>query len=179
MQFSTTSAKLAFLICGGVSQVFAQADSRLAEIAAQQEQKATDVRPDEAGKVERALLAVREHDLVCLIERRNKIVDAFLTGTAALDRFEVRQDRLEWAFVGRNAAEPVQVQWSAFDNETGARRVLAGETSPQMPRSADAAYLVAELSDGRGPAVSVYVRNAADRQFVIGVERSFPGWKAN
>jgi hypothetical protein len=38
---------------------------------------------------------------------------------------------------------------------------------------------VAELSDGRGPAVSVYVRNAADRQFVIGVERSFPKRKAN
>jgi hypothetical protein len=116
----------------------------------------------------------------CLIERRNKIVDAFLTGTAALDRFEVRQDRLEWAFVGRKAAEPVQVQWSVFDNETGSRRILAGETSPEMPRVAGSTgYLAAEVSDGRGPAVSVYVRTAADRKFVIGVDRSFPNGKAN
>jgi hypothetical protein len=115
----------------------------------------------------------------CLIERRNKILDAFLTGTAALDRFEVRQGRLEWAIIAPKAAGPVQVQWSVFDNETGGRRILAGETSPQMPRVAEAGYFVAELSDGRGPAVSVYVRNAADRPFVIGVERSFPNRKAN
>jgi len=116
----------------------------------------------------------------CLIERRNKIVDAFLTGMARLDRFDVRQGRLEWAFIGRKTAPAVQVQWSVFDNETDERRMLAGETSPQMPQAAEnTGYLVAELSDGRGPAVSVYVRTIADRKFVIGVERGFPNGKAN
>jgi hypothetical protein len=117
----------------------------------------------------------------CLIERRNKIVDAFLTGTAALDRFDVTEDRLAWAFVGRKAATaPVQVQWSVFDNETGERRMLPGETSPQLPRVAEGAgYLVADLKDGNGPAVSVYVRTTGDRKFVIGVDRAFPNRKAN
>ena len=44
----------------------------------------------------------------CLIERRKKIVDAFLTGTAGLDRFEVRGNRAGMDRAGRESAAPVQ-----------------------------------------------------------------------
>jgi hypothetical protein len=108
----------------------------------------------------------------CLIERRRKIVDTFLSGTAALDRFEVRDGSLEWAYAGRNATVPA-IRWSVYDNRTGGRRLLDGETSEKLP-AAGAGFLVAELAGGDGPAISVYVRHKDGRQWVVGVERAFP-----
>jgi hypothetical protein len=104
----------------------------------------------------------------CLIERRSKILDAYRSGTAALDRFEVRDNRL----VFEAGANPpvVQVQWAIFDNRTGERRILTGERSTQVPQAA-ADYLVAELAGPQGPAISVYVKTGA--HLVVGVERHF------
>jgi hypothetical protein len=45
-----------------VGQLMAQSDSRLAEIAAQQDQKAAQARPDEPNKIERGMLWYRERD---------------------------------------------------------------------------------------------------------------------
>jgi hypothetical protein len=107
----------------------------------------------------------------CIVERRNKIVNAFLGGTAAMDRFAVVNGRLEATYLGRNVEVPA-IQWSAFNNGTGERRQLAGENSDAVP-DADEGFLVADLKGTKGPAVSVYVRNQGGRQFVIGVERQF------
>src|SRR5580765_8126643 len=74
MQFSTRSAKFTFLVCAGVLELFAQTDSRLAEIAAEQEQKATEAKPDQPGKVERAFLTVRDH---AWVERITAGADGF------------------------------------------------------------------------------------------------------
>jgi len=108
----------------------------------------------------------------CLIERRRKIVNAFLHGTAGLDHFEVRGDQLSWSAAGPDSAAPVQLQWAVFDNQTGRRRILPGATSAKLPETAEAAdFLVAELTGARGPATSVYVRTKSGTKFVIGVER--------
>jgi hypothetical protein len=118
--------------------------------------------------------AAREWVSRCLIERRNKVLDAFLAGTAGLDRFEIRDGRLEWTALVRNAATSPKIQWATFDNRTGARQAIAGVISRDLPRTADATgYLVAEVTDGPGPAVSVFVRTGAGQPFVIGVERAF------
>ena len=111
----------------------------------------------------------------CLIERRKKIVNAFLTGTAALDRFAVREDRLDVGYLtAEAAAAPVKVQWAVFDNRTGQQRVLPEATSLNVPKVTEPVeYLVAELSGDQGPGISVYVRMAPDRKFVVGVERNF------
>src|SRR4051794_34734152 len=74
MECLTRSAKLTLLVCGGVLGLFAQADSRVAEIAAQQEQKATDAKPDEPKKIERAFLTVRDH---AWVERITAGADGF------------------------------------------------------------------------------------------------------
>jgi hypothetical protein len=109
----------------------------------------------------------------CLIERRRKIVDAFLAGTAGLDGFAVRDNRLEWSYLGGNASAPVvQVQWSTFDNATGMRSALSGFASAQAPDVA-AEYLVAELTAAGGPSVTVYIRVKSGRMFVVGIDRSF------
>jgi hypothetical protein len=111
----------------------------------------------------------------CIIERRNKIVNAFLHGTAALHRFEVRDGELRWTVSGPKPPAPLQIQWASFENESGERRPLAGETSTKVPAVKEGGFAVAELADGRGPAVSVYVKSVMGRQFVIGVERGFSG----
>lgn len=108
----------------------------------------------------------------CLIERRKKILAAYLAGTAGLGDFEVHNDRLESVYAGLGGKPAVQVQWAVFDNATGQRRALTGQTSTQLPGEV-ADYLVAEITGAQGPAISVYVRVKADRKFVIGVERHF------
>jgi len=111
----------------------------------------------------------------CLIERRKKIINAFLTGTAALDRFEVRGNKLEMTYAGTGKAPaPLKVQWSVFDNQTGEHRFIPEATSLELPAAAEMAdYLMAEISAAQGPAVWVYVRAANDRASVVGVERHF------
>jgi hypothetical protein len=114
----------------------------------------------------------------CLIERRKKIVDAFLRGTAGLDRFEVRGSQLAWDSAGPGASAPVQVQWAVFDNQTGRRRILPAATSARLPELAEPVdYLVAELTGSHGPAVSVYIRMKSGEKFVVGVERQFAAEK--
>lgn len=109
----------------------------------------------------------------CLIERRKKIIDAVLTGTDRLDRFVVRDGRLHFSHLGAGAKEPaLKVQWSAFDNSTGARRVLAGSMSLDLPKMiSPIRYLVAEITAAHGPAISVYIRT--DSESVVGVERHY------
>jgi hypothetical protein len=111
----------------------------------------------------------------CLIERRKKIVDAFLAGTAGLDRFAVRENRLDVAYARPEAAPaPVRVHWAVFDNHTGQYQPLPGAATLDLPNVAEPVeYLVAEISSTQGPAISVYVRMKSDRRFVIGVERRF------
>jgi hypothetical protein len=110
----------------------------------------------------------------CLIERRKKIVDAFLAGTAGLDGFEVRGTELAWTHAGPDAGAPIHVQWAVFDNQSGRRRMLPGATSAQLPDPAEPVdYLVGELTGVRGPATSVYVRIKSGEKFVVGVERQF------
>ena len=79
--------------------------------------------------------AAEEWVVRCLIERRKKILDAFLTGTAALDRFEVRGSKLEMIYAGPGTARRrVKVQWSAFDNQSGERRFIPGAASLDAAR---------------------------------------------
>jgi hypothetical protein len=111
----------------------------------------------------------------CLIERRKKVVDALLAGTAGLDRFDVRDNHLAMTYVGPGGNPgPIRIQWSTFDNQTGERRILPAATSsdvPALPQNVD--YLMAEITAAHGPAVEVYVRSVNERTFVVGVERRF------
>jgi len=115
----------------------------------------------------------------CLIERRKKIVNAFVTGMGALDGFEVSDGQLGFRNVGVDA---VSIEWSTFDNNTGLRQHLAGERSAQLPQvSPGVDYVVAELTGNAGGSISVYVnlktspkasRPQGDSK-VVGIERRF------
>src|SRR4051812_28561830 len=64
MRHSTLLFKIALLAGVSGGSMVGQDDSRLAEIAAKQEQKAAEAKPEEPGKVERLLLRVKEEDWV-------------------------------------------------------------------------------------------------------------------
>jgi hypothetical protein len=64
MRHSTTWIQIALLAGVSAGSVAGQDDSRLAEIAAQQQQKAAEARPHEPGKVERTFLRIKEDNWV-------------------------------------------------------------------------------------------------------------------
>ena len=106
----------------------------------------------------------------CLIERRKKIVNAFVTGMGALDNFAVRDGRLDFLDYG---AGQVAIEWSIFDNHTGMRQRLAGEQSAQLPQVRTGVdFVVADLIGSGTGSVSVYV-NLKTSPKVVGIERRF------
>jgi hypothetical protein len=118
----------------------------------------------------------------CLIKRRDRIGRAFFSQVLPLDRFEVKDGKLQFedlaakhGFVsGRNYT----VQWSRFDNASEQKTALAGASSFTLPaeflEAPSGSYAVAEIaSDDPKKTVSVYVRKRADGFQVVGIER---GW---
>jgi hypothetical protein len=111
----------------------------------------------------------------CLIARRNKIARAFLRGIPALDDFHVQNGWLEF----RNASPTpidiadIHVQWSVFENKTGARQPIADALSFRLPRVKGAGYLLASVTGPGAGSISIYVSLNAESPRVIGLERFF------
>ncbi len=114
----------------------------------------------------------------CLIERRNKIVRAFLTGTAALDGFEVRDGRLEYRRLASVVLPDLNIEWAVFDNRSGEHRTMAVE-GWNVPAASGAEYLCAQIEAASGPKVLVYVSLRGSQPRVVGVEREFIASKGN
>ncbi len=114
----------------------------------------------------------------CLIERRNKILRAFLTGTAALDGFEVREGRLEYRSLASLVPGDLNIEWSVFDNRTGEHRTMAVE-GWTVPSASGAEYLCAQIEAAAGPKLLVYMSLRAGQPRVVGVERDFIAAKGN
>ena len=113
----------------------------------------------------------------CLIERRNKIVRAFATGTGALDRFEIRGNGLRYQIAGGSAPGALAVQWFGFDNRTTRQWTLPGANSLDIPQPDGAEYVMATITGQSGPATSVYVSLKHDEKRIVGIERSFADGK--
>ncbi len=108
----------------------------------------------------------------CLIERRNRIARAFFDDVLPLDNFAVRNDELVYEDLavkyGFRARRNYSVQWFEFDNGTGARKPLAGN-SFRVPESA-AQYIGALIrGDEASKTVTVYLRSDE----VAGVDRTW------
>src|SRR5215212_4564130 len=74
MRTSTVFLGFTLLTAAVAQQLPADDDSRLAAIAAQQEQKAADVKPDQPNRAERWFLKVKEH---AWVERFTSGADGF------------------------------------------------------------------------------------------------------
>lgn len=106
-----------------------------------------------------------------LIERQHKIGSTLLGKVLPLERFAVRDGRLAFedvaAVYGYAPPRNYSVQWFRFDNKTGVKTPLPGETSFQIP-SRNSEYYAADISAGdTRKAVTVYLRG--DK--VVGIDR--------
>jgi hypothetical protein len=111
----------------------------------------------------------------CLIERRDRVVRAFLAGTAPLDRFRVEEGRLRFTDL-QPSSERWTIRWSTFNNQTGIATPLSALEGPDVNAAVAAApnteFLVADVAAGAGASsVRVYLRRDGHSARVVGLDR--------
>jgi hypothetical protein len=110
-----------------------------------------------------------------LIVRRDKIIKAFLNAVLPIDRFAVRDGRLQFVDLATAAGE-LSVRWSRFNNESLSRTALPGNTFV-IPREilddSPGGYYAAEINRGSDAAksITVYLRKRTGGLEVAGVDR--------
>jgi hypothetical protein len=101
----------------------------------------------------------------CLIERRNRIGQAYFSHVLPLDQFAIRNGRLEFEDLAATyfgIEETYSVDWFTFDNKTAEVEPIAGATTFSVPASRSA-YLLANIRGSRGGrSLIVAVRNGTD-----------------
>ncbi|MBN8733879.1 MAG: hypothetical protein J0L64_25305 [Acidobacteria bacterium] len=119
-----------------------------------------------------------------LIERRDKIGRAFLTEVLPLDRFRVEGGKLAFDDLAAKhglAKSPgyrtedmgYKVEWSVFDNGSGAATAL-GAKGLTVPEAPGASYVKALVKgEDAKKTIAVYLRRGAGGWDVVGLER---GW---
>jgi hypothetical protein len=123
----------------------------------------------------------------CLIERRDKIAQAWFSKVLALDRFRVADGRLAFddlrAIHGTGAPGSYDVNWSTYDNHSGVLTPLSDQRkttqdtpvnlSVQLPEMHGHGYWVAVLESPERPrqSVQVYVWKRGELTTVVGVDR--------
>jgi hypothetical protein len=111
----------------------------------------------------------------CLIQRRDKIGQAFLEKVLPLDGFRVREGKLEFVDLGVRhglvASRSYQVHWFVFDNESETRKEIPDATTLAIP-GGETRYLAADIHGGESKKkVTVYLRRKPGEWEVVGVER--------
>jgi hypothetical protein len=110
----------------------------------------------------------------CLIKRRDKIVDAWLSPMLPIDRFRIEDGKLAFDDLapGRGAApREYTVRWASYDRAGNATALpeAAGRQAPS-PRPVTE-YLAATISDSSPKPVTVYLRPRAGTLEVVGIDR--------
>ena len=115
----------------------------------------------------------------CLIERRDKIGRAAFAKVLPVDRFELRDGRLEWTDVaaayGLTKPMEIRINWSTFNNEREMSEPISGENSQRLPRMPSNGYWVATLDSPSRPGqtVKVFFRKSGDLVQIVGVDRAW------
>jgi hypothetical protein len=112
----------------------------------------------------------------CLVKRRDKIARVYFAKVLPLDKFAVARDEISWEDLGshNNWLPPAEVdlQWSSFDNMTGALAPLAGQTSKRLP-AIRSGYSCLTLKDRKKPThtIDVYIRHVVGDAQIVGIDR--------
>jgi len=123
----------------------------------------------------------------CLIQRRDKIAQAWFSKVLPLDRFRVADGALAFDDLRQNhesgAPGSYGVHWSAYDNDHGtltplsskgeAVNAMRGRLSVRLPAMRGDGYWAALLESAARPrqSVRVYVRKHGERTAVVGIDR--------
>ncbi len=120
-----------------------------------------------------------------LIDRRDKIGEAFLTAILPLDRFTVKEDQLVFEDLAVKhhllSSQDYAVQWSRFNNDTNdteEKTLLPGETTFRLPslllESDEGEYFAADIHGGDPKKmITVYLRKKLDGVEVAGIDRAW------
>jgi hypothetical protein len=111
----------------------------------------------------------------CLIKRAAKIVEVWLSGVPALDRFAVVDGKLTFEDVRKGMPRQYTVKWATWDGNGRAEEVpnAAGSEVPDVPDN-NGRYLVARVASAAAAgnqAVTVYLRRSEAGVEVVGVDR--------
>jgi hypothetical protein len=112
----------------------------------------------------------------CLAKRRDKIAKVYFSKVLPLDKFAISRSEMIWEDLGalkdRLPPAEVDLQWSSFDNMTGARTALPGQTSKHLP-SIQSGYSCLTLKDRKNPShtIDVFVRHVVGEAQVVGIDR--------
>lgn len=127
--------------------------------------------------------AARDWVVECLIQRRNKIGRTFFAKVLPLDRFRVEANTLAFEDLGAKhghyPARRYRATWASFQNQTGARTPVAGDSLSLPEAAVNAApgsYFVARLvGDHDEIDVHVTIRKEGSAWKVVGIERGWVG----
>jgi hypothetical protein len=115
----------------------------------------------------------------CLIERRDKIGRAAFAKVLPIDRFALRDGRLDWvdlaAAYGLGKGLEIRIRWEVYDNERETSEVIPGEHSARLPDMRNAGYWTAVLESPERPlqTARVYIRKRGDLSGIVGVDRTW------
>ncbi len=129
--------------------------------------------------------------LEVLVERQLKCGRFGINSINPLDEFRIEEGELQFVNLSERygfveAATSYEIQWFAFDNETGARRELSEATTQRETRSGLPAtpsaepFLLAEIRSINldyphwGASIGVYLRPGAAGYDIVGIERESP-----
>lgn len=112
----------------------------------------------------------------CLVQRRDKIGRAYFAKLLPFDKFAIENGEIAWEDLGAglNYLPPadVDLQWSSFDNATGAKTNIAGATSKKIP-APPGPYSCLTLQDKRKPthSIEVFLRHDGAATRIVGIDR--------
>jgi hypothetical protein len=111
----------------------------------------------------------------CLIKRRDKVGRVYFSKVLPLDKFAIENGEIAWVDLGAAHGLPpadVSLQWSSYDNVSGARTNLAGHASKLVP-AIPSGYSCLTLQDRKTPAhtIDIFLSHDAAVPRVVGVDR--------
>jgi hypothetical protein len=111
----------------------------------------------------------------CLIKRRDKVGQVYFSKVLPLDKFALQNGEIVWEDLAPAQHLPsadVSLQWSSYDNRSGARTPIAGQVSKRVPAIPDG-YSCLTLQDRKTPShsIDVFLSHNAGTHRIVGVDR--------
>jgi hypothetical protein len=112
----------------------------------------------------------------CLVKRRDKVGSVYFSKVLPLDKFAIENGEIAWEDLGSTQARlpraDVSLQWSTYDNASGAHTPITGQVSKRVP-SIPSGYSCLTLQDREKPShtIDVFLNHDTGSPHIVGVDR--------